>query len=81
MQPHSVKKRDAELRRFWHKKAGACKNIADTAFMLSSVENLRDRGIRRQDHRLIIAGHGSLQCIQASDEGIEILFGFIGIGF
>ena len=30
MQPHSVKKRDAELRRFWHKKAGACKNIADT---------------------------------------------------
>lgn len=81
MQPHSVKKRDAELRRFWHKKPVPARILQTPAFMLSSVENLRDRGIRRQDHRLIIAGHGSLQCIQASDEGIEILFGFIGIGF
>ena len=49
------------------------------AFAVSSVENLCDRGIRRQDHGLVIAGHGSLQCIQASDEGIEVLFGCICI--
>lgn len=46
------------------KKRVPARILQTPAFMLSSVENLRDRGIRRQDHRLIIAGHGSLQCIQ-----------------
>ena len=46
---------------------------------LSSVKDLRDRRIGRQDHGLIIPGHGSFQGIQTSDKGIEILLGFIGV--
>ncbi len=80
-QPLSAMKKDVRLRRFWHKKKPVSASILQIpAFALSSVENLCDRRVRRQDHGFIITGHGSLQSIQASDEGIEVLFGCIGIG-